>query len=65
MNNLVIPIPDELFVKLQEIAESYQITPEEFVSVTLKDRLAQPEDDFHRVVKVVLKKNTELYHRLA
>lgn len=65
MNNLVIPIPDETFVKLQEIAKSYQITPEEFVSVTIKDMLEQPEDDFQRVVKYVLKKNTELYRRLA
>lgn len=65
MNHLVVPIPDETFIKLQEVAANYHITPEELVFASIKEMLEQPADDFQQVVKVVLKKNTELYHRLA
>ena len=65
MTNLIIPLPDDTFVKLQEIAANFRITPEQLVFVSIKDLLEQPENEFQQIVKHVLAKNAELYRRLA
>lgn len=65
MTNLVIPIPDDTFVRLREIASSFQLTPEELVFVSIQDLLEQPDSEFQRIIKYVLTKNKELYRRLA
>ena len=70
MTNLIIPLPDDTFVKLQEIAANFRITPEQLVFVSIKDLLEQPENKFQQIVfqqivKHVLAKNAELYRRLA
>ena len=65
MNNLVIPVSDETFIKLKEIAATYRITPEELGFVSIKDLIEQPENNFQQIVKYVLAKNAELYRRLA
>lgn len=65
MTNLVIPVSDDTLLKLQKIAATFRITPEELVSVSIQDLLEQPENEFQRIVKYVLTKNAELYRRLA
>ncbi len=65
MTNLMIPVSDDTFLKLQEIAANFRITPEELVTVSINDLLEQPENEFQRIVKYVLAKNAELYRRLA
>lgn len=61
----MIPVSDDTFLKLQEIAANFRITPEELVTVSINDLLEQPENEFQRIVKYVLAKNAELYRRLA
>jgi antitoxin FitA len=41
------------------------VRPEDLVRLSLEELLSRPEDDFQRAVEHVLKKNTELYRRLA
>ncbi len=65
MTNLTVSISDERFAKLKEVAGKLLITPEELVAASVEDLLARPEDSFGEAVECVLKKNTELYRRLA
>ena len=65
MTNITIAIPDDRLLRLKEIADRLQITPEDLVRVSLDEILTRPEEAFQRAVKYVLKKNAELYRRLA
>ena len=65
MTRITITIPDDRLLKLQEIAERFQLTPEELVRVSIEELLSRPEDSFQNAVSYVLEKNAELYRRLA
>ena len=65
MNVITITLPDDRLAQLQEMAARFQVSPEELVRVGVEELLAQPDDVFQRVVAAVLKKNAELYRRLA
>ena len=65
MTILAVDISDDRFAKLREVAKGLLVTPEELVVASIEDLLARPEDDFEQAVEYVLKKNTELYRRLA
>ena len=65
MTNLTVRISDDRFARLKEVAGRLQITPEELVAASIEDLLTQPEDSFQAALEHVLKKNAELYRRLA
>jgi hypothetical protein len=65
MNAITVTLSDDRLAQLQEMATRFQVSPEELVRVGVEELLAQPDDVFQRVVAAVLKKNTELYRRLA
>jgi len=65
MTILTVDISDDRLAKLREVAKGLLVTPEELVVASIEDLLARPEDDFEQAVEYVLKKNTELYRRLA
>ena len=65
MNVIAITLPDDRLAQLQEMAARFQVSPEELVRVGVEELLAQPDDMFQRTVTAVLKKNAELYRRLA
>ncbi|MDO9128314.1 MAG: hypothetical protein Q7U34_00460 [Anaerolineales bacterium] len=65
METLTITLPNERFLKLKDAAHNLQISPEELVRVSIEELLTRPEEMFQRVVNYVLKKNAELYRRLA
>ena len=65
MNVITITLPDDRLAQLQEMAARFQVSPEELVRVGVEEFLAQPDDMFQRAVAAVLKKNAELYRRLA
>ena len=65
MTSITIPIPDERLLKLKELAARLQVTPEELARVGVEEILTRSEDDFQRAASYVLKKNAELYQRLA
>jgi hypothetical protein len=65
MNAITVTLPDDRLVQLQEMATRFQVSPEELVRVGVEELLAQPDDVFQRVIAAVLKKNAELYRRLA
>ena len=65
MSTLTIALTEERLQRLEEIARRFQIAPEELVRVSIEELLSLPDDDFRNAFDFVLKKNAELYQRLA
>jgi hypothetical protein len=65
MSQITIPLSDDKLAKLQETAARLGTTPEILASAGLDEFLARPREDFERALNRVLKKNAELYKRLA
>ena len=65
MTTITIGLPDERALRLKEMAARLGLSPEELVRVSVEELLARPDEEFERAVDHVLKKNDELYRRLA
>lgn len=65
MTMITIPISEERLVQLQTRAKQAGVAPEEFLSRRVNQLLDQPDQTFRQVSEYVLKKNAELYRRLA
>ena len=65
MSTLTITLSDERLAKLREIAARFSVTPEDLARVSIEELLARPEEAFQEAADYVLKKNAELYRRLA
>jgi predicted transcriptional regulator len=65
MSTLTITLSDDWLDKLREIAERFNVKPEDLARVSIEDLLAQPEEAFQRAADYILHKNAELYRRLA
>jgi len=62
---MTIPLTDEQFSKLKEKAKALGITPEDLVKIEIEDFISTPNEEFKNTMNYVLKKNHELYKRLA
>jgi len=65
MTTLTISLPAEQLEKLEQLAERYQVAPEELVRFSIEELLTRPQEDFDEALNHVLAKNAELYRRLA
>lgn len=65
MTSITIPIEDESLKKLAKRASEYGISPEQLALATLEEMLGRQDDEYKRALEYVLKKNAELYRRLA
>ena len=65
MHTITITLSDGRLAKLQEIAARLHIAPEELARASVEDLLARPEETCQHAIDYVLKKNAELYRRLA
>jgi antitoxin FitA len=65
MTTITIELPNERLQKLREMAQRLGVSMEELVQVSVEDMLTQPEEQFRKAAQYVLKKNKELYKRLA
>ncbi|HEV8711839.1 MAG TPA: DNA-binding protein [Candidatus Binatia bacterium] len=65
MNAITITLSDDRLAQLREMAARFKVSPEELARVSIEELLARPDDAFERAVTEVLKKNAELYRRLA
>ena len=65
MTTFTVALPDERALRLKELADEAGIAPEELLRVSVEEWLARPKDDFAHAAAYVLKKNAELYRRLA
>lgn len=65
MHTITITISDDRLVKLQQTATRLGVSLEELILMGVEEVLNQPEETFQGAVDYVLKKNAELYQRLA
>ena len=65
MTTITISLPEDRLQKLKEIASRFSVAPEELVRASIEELLTRPEDEFRQVLEYVLRKNAELYQRLA
>lgn len=65
MSSITIEMTEERLARLRETADRLGLSPEELVRVSVEELLGRPEEDFRRASEYVLRKNEELYRRLA
>jgi hypothetical protein len=65
MVTYTISLSEKQSQQLREIADQYHIAPEELVRASIEDLLTRPQNDFQTALDYVLKKNNDLYKRLA
>ncbi len=51
--------------RLKALAQQAGVSPEELARASLEEWLARPREDFQQAAEYVLRKNAELYRRLA
>ena len=65
MASITVTIPDDQLEKLQQLARENQVSTEDLVRANIEDWLANSNEDFTQAASYVLKKNADLYRRLA
>jgi predicted transcriptional regulator len=65
MTTLTISLPEDRLQQLQERAAQLHVAPEDLVRASIEELLTRPAEEFQRAMTYVLKKNAELYRRLA
>jgi predicted transcriptional regulator len=65
MVTITVTLSEDRLQKLQNLAKQFRIAPEELLRVSVEELIARPQADFQKAVDYVLKKNKELYKRLA
>ncbi|MEG4815045.1 DNA-binding protein [Microcoleus sp. K5-D4] len=65
MQTITITIPDDRLQKLQETANILGVSLEALLLAGAENLMALPETSFQNAMEYVLKKNAELYQKLA
>ena len=65
MSTLTITLSEDRLAKLREIADRFNIKPEDLARVSIEELLTRPEESFQRAADYILHKNADLYRRLA
>jgi antitoxin FitA len=65
MNTLTITLAEDRLARLQELAARFNVKTEDLVRVGIEDFLRQPDEKFQQAADYILKKNSDLYRRLA
>jgi predicted transcriptional regulator len=65
MTSINVELSQARIKQLDELAVKLGITKEALAALGIEDLLNKPEEEFQRIVEYVLKKNAELYKRLA
>jgi len=65
MEQLTVNLPADVATQLKTVAKDHGVKPEDFLLVSLQEKLAKLDTEFINAMQYVLKKNAELYKRLA
>ncbi|AMA08423.1 hypothetical protein [Picosynechococcus sp. PCC 73109] len=65
MASITINLSNKRLSRLQKLAQKNQVSPEELLYESIEDLLTNHKKDFTQASSYVLKKNVELYRRLA
>ena len=62
---VTVELTSEQSELIKKTAARLRVTPDELISAGVADFLGQPDEEFQRASEHVLRKNRELYRRLA
>ena len=62
---ITVDVPDTQIRRLEETARRLKVSPEALAAAAVQDLVAQGDADFAKIAERVLKKNRDLYRRLA
>lgn len=65
MTTITISLPNDRLRALEKKSAILNLSPEEFVRLSIEELISRPNEEFQQVMRDVLKKNAELYKRLA
>ncbi len=65
MTRITLNFPDGHMEKLQELANRFNVPAEELLRVSIEELIAQPDQAFQHAAEHVLRKNADLYRRMA
>ncbi|MCH8956371.1 DNA-binding protein [candidate division KSB1 bacterium] len=65
MEHITISLSEEVAAQLKDASKKIGIKPEDLMLVSLQEKLANLDSEFTDAMKYVLRKNAELYKRLA
>jgi cytidylate kinase len=65
MTEIIISLPEEKLAIIREMASARGMSIEDFVRAGIDRLLGESGEDFEKAVDYVLKKNEDLYKRLA
>jgi antitoxin FitA len=65
MTTIAIPLSDERLAQLRLQAQQAGLAPEEYLRRRVEQLLDRPDEPFRQAAAYVMKKNAELYRRLA
>ena len=63
--NVTFDLPPAQAEKLRQTADELGVSPSELARAAVTDLLAERDDDFRSAAERVLRKNADLYRRLA
>ena len=62
---LTLELDEQQVQRLQDIARRLNVSVSDLAKAAINDLIARPESDFENAATRILKKNAELYKRLA
>lgn len=65
MTMITIELPNERLQRLEEMALKLGVSMEDLIRISVEDMLTQQDEQFQKIATYLLKKNSELYKRLA
>jgi len=65
MEQFTVNLPDDIAAQLKTVARKSGVKPEDLMLASLQEKLASLDPEFITAMKYVLRKNAELYERLA
>jgi hypothetical protein len=65
MTAITIQLPEDQAERLTAVARRHNLSVEQLAAAHLQELLKEPDKRFEEAVAFVLKKNAELYRRLA
>ncbi|MBI1832051.1 MAG: ribbon-helix-helix protein, CopG family [Planctomycetes bacterium] len=65
MSNITIQLPDDRMRQLEELAAEAKVSPEDLLRARVEEWLSGSSQDFLQAAGYVLKKNKDLYRRIA
>ena len=65
MTTITISLSDDRLKILEKKSARLHLSPEELVRLSIEELISRPSEDFQQAMQETLKKNAELYKRLA